>query len=83
MLQSSVQQARLLHEYQRHKSCAIDCASFLSLFYELFADCMSVRLLNAGLEHSRPKSFSKNVIILFSEYSAAGIYFNFLLFEVA
>ena len=40
MLQSSVQYTRVLQEYQRHKPCATDYVSFLSLFCELFADCM-------------------------------------------
>ena len=37
MLQSSVQQTRVLQE-----PCATGYVSFLSLLYELFADCMFV-----------------------------------------
>ena len=52
MLQSSVQQTRVLQEFQKHKPCATDYVSFLFLPLELFADCMFAD--RAGLGHSRP-----------------------------
>ena len=52
MLQSSVQQTKVLQEFQRHKPCATDFVSFLFLPFELFADCMFAE--GAGLGDSRP-----------------------------
>ena len=41
-----------------------DFVSFLSLFYELFADCMLIERMTGA--------FSKHIIILFSECSIGG-----------
>ena len=48
VLQSRVQQTRVLQEYQKHNPCASDYVSILSMNY-----LQIVCLLNAGLEHSR------------------------------
>ena len=66
MLQSGVQQMRLLQGCERQKPRATDYASILSLLCEIFADCV---LLNTELEHSRARLVLKCVIILFSECS--------------
>ena len=43
ILQSSIQQIRVLQKHQMHKPCATDYVPFLSLIYELFADCTFVK----------------------------------------
>ena len=40
LLESSVRQTHALQEYQRHRPCATDYVSILSMFSEIFADCM-------------------------------------------
>ena len=40
LLQSSVRQARVLQEYQRHETSATDYVSILSVLCEIFADFM-------------------------------------------
>ena len=42
VLRSSVQQARALHEYQKHKPCTTHYVSVLSLIYEILSDCTLV-----------------------------------------
>ena len=49
VLQSSVQQTRVLQEYQRHKPCATDYVSFCPYFMNYL---QIVCLLHARLEHS-------------------------------
>ena len=40
VLNSSIQQIRLLEEYQMHKPSVTEYVSILSKFCEIFADCM-------------------------------------------
>ena len=49
ILQSSIQQARTLEEYKRHKQSATRFVSIQSVLCEIFANCM---FLKAGLELS-------------------------------
>ena len=70
VLQTNMQQRRVLQDFKRHKSCSTDYVSFLPPFYKLFADCM---VAEHWTRHSSPTSFSKHVIILFLECSVRSI----------
>ena len=50
VLQSTVQQTRVLHEYQKHKPHATDYVSMLSLRYEILANCVFVERWTGALQ---------------------------------
>ena len=54
VLQSKAQQTRLLQECQRHKPCATDYVSILSLLCEIFADCVFVEHWTGALQVPAP-----------------------------